>query len=159
MYGPLGRYVKLTPEAHAQHYGTAVESILSGILRNFLVTNRDDEILLNNLINNTPGGRAENITIITYTNTKRISDDRLAQIQGVRTVLQCVSIAEDAVYNYILDNTRIDGVVVCEEGISDERYVSSVNEYRKFRGDIYYSVDINGTTLKCVGGVSNCGTE
>lgn len=153
VYGPIGRYVKLTAEANAQHYGKPVERVIGGMLRNFIVTNKHDQSILSDLINNTPGGKADRISIISYSNTEKINPALLTHIdiKNVPTILQCLTIDVDVIYNYIVDSTNIDAIIISDENQCEEKYIHN----RKFQYNIKYSIDLNGTTLKIIGGVSN----
>ena len=92
--GPVGAYVKLTPEASRSNYGLPVERVIGRFLSNFLVSCKEDQYTLSNIIKSF---NADNITVVKFSNGVKYT--RLADIQRAKTIASSNITTSDLVFN------------------------------------------------------------
>ena len=110
--GPLGQYVTL-PEAYTS-YGSAVQSIVGGVIGSFVVSNGRDKVTLEKLKNQIGCQPRDCKIIISKISTSKFTgvrfpeDRRLAEL-SLGNILQC---SDPTAYNTLIDQTSMESILL-----------------------------------------------
>ena len=160
--GPIVAHVKLTPEAVRDDCARAVERIIGNKLPHFLVGDSQDAVVLKNIIRSVGTGEyafaAGFIDVSTCFKSAGVTRYRVDALPpGAVSVMSCLQIDNDDVFNYLVNTCGIQSVVLAESQADCRRkYTTQSNGTLKFIHPIKSAVfKPDAMTYKIVNGSSN----
>lgn len=146
--GPIALSVSI--KEGLQKWSQALERALGQLLRSFVVTSMEDRALLYDILQR--NRCSHNSLIITQNSSARYNINEALSNDSL-TVLQALNIADDAVYNAIVDQGSVDRILLAhsEEEIL-QKFVTRVNQRGKFIDELKYdasqAITLDATIVK-----------
>lgn len=164
--GPIGAHVKLTSEAAQTGCAMAVERIIGNKLAHFLVQDSHDLAMLKDLIRSTCYGpdawAAKAMDVSTCYKSGGITRYNVDPMpEGAVSIMSCLQIDDDDVFNYLVNGSGIDTVVIAtDETDCRNKYTTQVSGELKYIHPIRTCVfKNNGMLFKIVRGSTNTETN
>ena len=142
--GPLGMHVVLGDKIDLRHAEVVAEKALWSQLKNFVVTNPQDRNSLVEILRR--HGAAANHSVLIQTERPRYS---IAPTPAdAITVLDLLRIESDQVYNVLVDQLKIDQILVIRDESSDLRSITTTRDGREdFKYNARQAICYDGTRI------------
>ncbi len=142
--GPLGMHVVLSDKIELRYAEVVAEKALWGQLKNFVVTNPQDRNLLVEILRR--HGAASNHSVLIQTERPRYG---IASTPAdAITVLDLLRIESDQVFNVLVDQLKIDQILVIRDEGSDLRSITVVRDGREdFKYNARQAICYDGTRI------------
>jgi chromosome segregation ATPase len=124
--GPVGAYVKRKSEY--ERYGAALELALGRTLTSFIVTCSQDSAVLRSILLANQCDYTHNVIVQTDGDSEPRYGVQL--VEGVPTALDAIVVEDNLVFNCLVDQCRIESVLLVERQEEVERYVRKGSDGR-----------------------------